>query len=331
MPKTLLTGASGFIGAHILKILIERGYEVVVAVRTESKGQQILNDYKGNQKLSYVVSGDIAAPGAFDKAVQAEPPFDSVIHAASPFHFRSKDYKAEILDPALEGTLGILKAIKQYAPSVQKIVITSSMAAVLNPFEKPEKYTEEAWNPVNEEQAVSGPVLAYLASKTFAERAAWEFIKKELPNVGLATINPPGVLGPVIHHLDSLDKINTSNEAIAAAIQGDWKNGAPETFTKPWVDVRDVALAHVLALEKPEASGRRFLLNGGFLTNADYVAIIRSRFPSLKSKLPEKVDKEEIDDPAVDTLPAETVLGIKFTSLEDSVADTVSSLLKFIQ
>ncbi|KAJ9648679.1 methylglyoxal reductase (NADPH-dependent) gre2 [Coniosporium tulheliwenetii] len=306
-------------------------YDVVLAVRTESKGREVLDAHKNSNKLSYVVVGDIAAPGAFDKAVQANPPFEGVIHAASPFHFRSKNFKSEILDPAVQGTTGILKAIKQHAPSVKKIVITSSMAAVLNPFSPPLKYTEETWNPITEEQALSDPVLAYLGSKTFAERAAWEFVKKELPNVGLATINPPAVLGPVIHHLDSLDSINTSNQAIADVVQGKWKNGAPPTFTSPWVDVRDVALAHVLALEKPEASGTRFLLNGGFLTHADYVAIAKEKFPSLRDRLPEKVERETPKDPAVDTEPSEKVLGFKYKTLEESVTDTISSLLRFVQ
>lgn len=277
-----------------------------------------------------MVTGDISKLGAFDNALQSDPPFDAVIHSASPFHFRSTDHKKEMLEPAINGTVGILKAIKQHAPSVKKVVITSSIAAVMNPFSAPAKYTAEDWNPVTEEQALSNSGLAYLGSKTFAERSAWEFIEKELPSVGLTTINPPAVLGPVLHHLESLADINTSNAAIADLMQGKWKNGAPPTFTKPWVDVRDVASAHVNALEIPEAAGRRFLLNGGYVTNADYVAIAKKN-PLLKDKLPETVDKEEITDSEVDTEPAEKILGIKFRSLEESVTDTITSLQRFVE
>ncbi|KAM0156956.1 hypothetical protein ACHAPG_005040 [Botrytis cinerea] len=330
MTKVLLTGGSGFIGAHILKILLARGYNVVLAVRNESKGQEILNAHPKSNELSYVVVGDISKLGAFDNALQSDPPFDAVIHSASPFHFRSTDHKKELLEPAVNGTVGILKAIKQHAPSVKRVVITSSMAAVMNPFSEPAKYTAEDWNPVTEEQALSSPGLAYLGSKTFAERSAWEFIKKELPGVGLTTINPPAVLGPVLHHLKSLADINTSNEAIANFMQGKWKNGAPPTFTKPWVDVRDVALAHVNALEIPEAAGKRFLLNGGYVTNADYVAIAKT-IPILKDKLPQTVEKEEITDAEVDTTPAKEILGIKFKSLKESVTDTITSLQRFIE
>lgn len=305
-------------------------YQVVLTVRTDAKGRNILDTYNGNKQLSYIVVSNIEAPDAFYKAFETHPDLEGVIHAASPFHFRATNFEAEILEPAVKGTVGILEAIKRCGPSVKKIVITSSMAAVLNPFSKPAKYTEESWNPITKEQALGDPVLAYLGSKTFAERAAWDFVKKELPNVGLATINPPAVLGPVAHHLASLDNINTSNEAIAALIQGQWKEGAPATFTSPWVDVRDTAIAHVEALERPEASARRFLLNGGFLTHADYVAITRENFPSLREQLPNSVPEENVDDPAVDTTPAENVLGIKFTTLEESVKDTVASLLGFL-
>lgn len=275
-------------------------HEVVVAVRTDTKGQEILRSYEGNNKLSYVAVGDIASLSAFDKAVEKNPDLQGVIHTASPFHFRATDYDAELIQPALNGTVGILKAIKQYAPSVQRVVITSSMAAVLNPFSPPAEYTEESWNPITKEQAVSDVVMGYLSSKTFAERAAWDFVQKELPNFSLATINPPAVLGPIIHHLASLDSINTSNEVLAAVVQGKWKDGAPPTFTSPWVDVRDVALAHVLALEKPEAAGRRFLMHGGFQLNADYVEIARKNFPSLQEKLPQHIERENLSDPLVD-------------------------------
>ncbi|KAJ8118447.1 hypothetical protein OPT61_g580 [Boeremia exigua] len=325
--KVLLTGGSGFIGAHILKILIERGYEVVLAVRTDTKGQEILGAYKTNDKLSYVVVGDIAVPNAFEKAIQANQDLQGVIHAASPFHFRAKDNESELFQPALNGTVGILKAIHQHAPSVKKVVVTSSIAAVMNPFSKPAEYMEESWNPITKEQALSNPQLGYLGSKTFAERAAWDFVQKEGPSFGLTTINPPAVLGPVIHHLASLDAINTSNEAIAAIVQGKWKDGAPPTFTSPWVDVRDVALGHVLALETATASGRRFLMHGGFLSHADYVAIARKNFPSLREKLPQHVEDETLSDPLVDTTPARQILHLEFTTLEASVTDTIQSLL----
>lgn len=270
----------------------------------------------------------MTADGAFDNAVQTQPPFDSVIHAASPFHFKSKDYQKEILDPAIKGTVGILRSIKAHAPSVKRVVITSSMAAVLNWDNPPDLYEESTWNPITYDQALTGPIFAYLGSKTFAERAARDFVNDERPNFDLVTIHPPGVYGPPIYELPSLDSINTSNKSFASILQGEWQSLVPNNPPTQWVDVRDVALAHVRALEVPEASSRRFITVAGYASNQQIVSIIVEKHPEIRSKLPESFGKtQEGKIPRVDTEPAEKVLGIKFTPLEDSVLDTIGALL----
>jgi len=119
-----MAGGTGFIAAHVLDVLLERGHSVVTTVRTSQKGQTILDNHKNmpKNKLNYVVVEDIAQPGAFDKAVQSDPPFEVVIHTASPFHFNVTDTKKDLLDPAVIGTTGILKSVKQHAPTVKRIV-----------------------------------------------------------------------------------------------------------------------------------------------------------------------------------------------------------------
>ena len=118
-------------------------------------------------------------------------------------------------DPAIIGTTSILKAIKASAPSVKRVAITSSFAAIVNPDSHPEVYDESVWNPLTLEQSAKGdPATAYRGSKTLAEKAAWEFVEKEKPNFALSTLNPPLVLGPVVHYLNSLDAINTSNARV---------------------------------------------------------------------------------------------------------------------
>ncbi|TGO73549.1 hypothetical protein BELL_0352g00100 [Botrytis elliptica] len=211
-----------------------------------------------------------------------------------------------MLEPTINGTVGILKAIKQSTPSVKRIVITSSIAAVMNPFSAPAKYTTEDWNPVTKKQAL-------------------KFIRKKLPSIGLATINPPAILGPVLHYLKFLAEINTSNTTIADLMQGKWKNKALSTFTKPWVNVRDVILAYMNTLEISEAARRRFLLNKGFVTNTDYIAIAKNN-SIIKDKLPKTINKEKITDFEVDIELVEKILGIKFRSLEENVFDIITSL-----
>jgi len=160
-------------------------------VRSQAKADKIkeAKSQYGKDKLDFAIVEDIAQPDAFEKAVISDPPFEAVIHTASPFHFNVTDPKKDLLDPAIIGTTGILKAIKKSAPTVKRVVITSSFAAILNVKATPGyEYSEKDWNPVTEEEAVENPTNAYRASKTFAERAAWEFVEREKPNFTLATV-----------------------------------------------------------------------------------------------------------------------------------------------
>ncbi|KAJ9609731.1 Glycine-rich RNA-binding protein 2, mitochondrial [Cladophialophora chaetospira] len=330
--RVLLTGGSGFIAAHCVDYLLQRGHSVVFTVRSDEKGQKILKNHpdQPKDKLSYVIVGDIAKEDAFDEAVKSDPPFEGVLHTASPFHFNVTDPKKDLLDPAIIGTTGILKAVKKSAPTVKRIVITSSFASILNATTHEKTYSERNWNPITEEEAVQNPANAYRASKTFAERAAWDFVEKEKPNFDIATICPPLVLGPVVHYLNSLDTINTSNERVRNMIQGRLKeSGLPATGVFIWVDVRDVALAHVKALEVPEAGGKRFFITAGHYSNADIADIIKKDFPDLADKLPSELKSDKPADVyGIDNSRSKEVLGLKYRELKDTVDDTVKSLLE---
>lgn len=166
----------------------------MTTVRSQAKADKIqeAKSKYGRDKLDFAIVEDIAQPDAFEKAVISDPPFEAVIHTASPFHFNVTDTKKDLLDPAVVGTTGILKAIKKSAPTVKRVVITSSFAAILDPNRKPGyEYSEKDWNPITEEEALENPTNGYRASKTFAERAAWEFVEKEKPNFTLATVGVP--------------------------------------------------------------------------------------------------------------------------------------------
>ena len=118
------SGGSGFIAAHVLDVLLERGHSVVTTVRSTEKGQKILDNHPkvSKDKLDFVIVEDIAKRGAFDKAVQSSPQFETIIHTASPFHFNATDVKKELLDPAVIGTTGILESTKKHAPTVKRVV-----------------------------------------------------------------------------------------------------------------------------------------------------------------------------------------------------------------
>lgn len=233
------------------------------------------------------------------------------------------------------------------------MVITSSSAAVLNPPNHPNVYDESSWCGVTWEQAMD-PQNTYKASKVrltstthlplsdlltgsqkFAEQAAWSFLTTHSPRFTLATINNTYTFGPIPRSLASLTTLNTSNHRIRDLVQGRMRDGIHPTapvFT--FVDVRDVALAHVRAMTVPEAGGKRFYVVGGFFSNPRLAGIVRRRFPELEEKLPTREEAEGKDDfPedhwAFDNSRSREVLGLKYKGLEESVADTVESILRF--
>lgn len=325
---------------------------MVITVRSTDKGQKILDNHPkvNKDRLDFVIVEDIAKTGAFDKAVQSNPPFEAVIHTASPFHFNVTDVKKDLLDPAIIGTTGILESIKKHAPTVKRVVrlqphpllksrltqlqvITSSFASILDSStgNRPGyTYSEKDWNPITEEEAIQNPANGYRASKTFAERAAWEFLEKERPNFTISTMCPPMVFGPIVRYLQNLDNLNTSNQRFAALMTGKAKEELPPTGIFIWIDVRDLALAHVKAAELPEAANKRFYVTAGHFSNEEVADIMRDNFPELKNELPAKGTKGgEYPEEGIfkyDNSRVKEILGIEFRSLRECVVDTVKSL-----
>ncbi|XEV01561.1 hypothetical protein FSHL1_006848 [Fusarium sambucinum] len=327
VKKVLLTGGSGFVGSHCLELLLREGYEVVATVRSEKKGLDILGAFPtAKSQLSYAIVEDIARENAFDDAVRTAE-FDAVLHVASPYHYKPVDIQKDLIDPAVNGTLNILQAVSQYAPTVKRVIITSSFSAVVN-IQHPEKmYREHHFNPITLEEAYDDGVQAYRASKTFAERAAWDFMLKK-PGFSLTTMNPPLILGPPAPWLASMDSINTSNERLRDLCQGKWKNELPPTASWYWVDVRDVALAHVRALENSGAGGRRFFLMQGRMSNAQIAQLAADEYPQLQDKIPKTlVDDTPADLWEADTEPSRDVLWIEYRDLKTCIVDSLRLLM----
>jgi nucleoside-diphosphate-sugar epimerase len=193
-------------------------------------------------------------------------------------------------------------------------------------------FSESDWNPNTYDDGLKGnKVASYRVSKTVAEQSAWKFVAEEQPNFDLVTICPPLVFGPTVHHLGSLSAINTSNERFVDLVQGKWKNEIlPSVGVNLWVDVRDVAYAHVAAFEKPDAGGQRFFCTAGNFCNRDIAAAARKNFPELKDKFPLEGVKGGDYPPVVpgyDNSRATEVLGIDWIDLEKSTIDNIKSLL----
>jgi len=337
MTKVLLTGGSGFIAAHCLEQLLAKNHTVVTTVRTDAKRQAILDAYPdavSASRLDVHIVPDIAQLDAFNQVLQV-PGLEAVLHTASPFHFNWSDPKTELIDPAVNGTTGILQAIQAHGKDVRRVVVTSSFAAILDEtkFADPgHTFSEASWNPSTVDNIHDSKPTAYRVSKTLAERAAWDFVGREKPAFDLVTVCPPLVFGPVVHHLATLENINTSNERIVTLLKGGWKDKIPDTGAVPlWVDVRDVARAHVVAMEKKELGGERLFTTPGCMSHREIVDIVRRKCPEFKERLPaESVQGGERPKDSemfsYDVSKTNTLLGIEWIGLEKSIGDLVESL-----
>lgn len=337
--KVLLTGGSGFIAAHILDILVKRGYQIVTTVRTAEKEQFIREKYPGKEnQIQVFLVPDIQDENGFDETLMKNPDITAVIHTASPFFQAKDDPEKELLLPAIKGTTNILNAIKRLGPKVQHVVITSSFAALLDP-EKIRNhdavFSEATWNPTTYEEAVANKAQAYRASKKLAEKAFWAFIEKEKLFTG-TTINPPSVFGPLIHKVNSPNAINTSSKIIYGVLHGDMDKPYPDTATyNLWADVRDVALAHVLAIEKEEAVGKRWFIADSFMHPQTILDSINRSFPELKGKIPvgtpyspEKIEQDLQTYHRFDNSKTSEESGIKYIDFDTCIKDAVNSFLE---
>ena len=325
--KVLLSGASGFIAGHILKLLIDSGYTVVGTVRSEGKGEFLKKLYPKN--FEYAIVEDISEPNAFDAVFQANPDFTYVLHTASPFTFNATSAEKDFLRPAVQGTLSILNSTKIYGLNVKKVVVTSSFAAIisLEPDEDSSVvYTEDSWSPITYEQANddNNLLLAYIGSKTFAEKSAWEFMEKEKPNFSISTIQIPYVWGNPINDI-GIKTLNTSNAVIANIMK------LPKDTTEfppqypYWADVSDVARTHFIAMTSEELNNKRVFFYSG-------IAGIQTILDTLHKVRPEASANFPIGKPGsfdvkscavVDNSRTMKVLKFKPTSLETTLAEIV--------
>ena len=343
VQRVLLTGANGYIGSHILSVLLARGLSVRSVVRSQAKVDQMRADFSNctNAQLDFALVPDITAPGAYEKAVVSNPPFDTVIHAASPFLYRVVKDNSEFLVPALNGTREILKAVKAHAPSVTRVIITGSCAAVVDltgeankpATAEPKMYTEDDWNPDSWEAALAGsPSVAYRASKKFAEKAAWEFLETEKPSFDIVVLNPPMVYGPLRHSVPSVKDLNESTARIYNLfVNAKADDELPPDGMPSYVDVRDLAEAHWLAATTPEASNSRMIICGGRVSSQNISDVLREKVPELQEKTPRGVPGENLlakNAYFCSSEMAQRVLGLRFRSQEETFVDLAKQLVK---
>ena len=262
--RVVVTGASGFVARHCVQQLLQSGYQVRGTLRSLSKEANLraaLNlDDEANARLSFATT-DLLRDEGWSQAMAGAT---FVLHVASPFPPGPPKSVDDLVKPAKEGTLRVLRAASE--AGVKRVVVTSSVAAIFAGHHQRQgrTFTEDDWSDL------SANIGAYETSKTLAEQAAWDFVT-QLPQdatMELVTINPVFVLGPSLGAVDS-----TSSEVVAKLLRRDVP-GVPRLHT-PVVDVRDVARGHLLAMTTPSAAGKRYILSGEEPWFGDIAAMLK--------------------------------------------------------
>jgi dihydroflavonol-4-reductase len=275
--RVLVTGASGFVAQHVILRLLERGYEVRGTLRSMKRADEvraILAKHDARAASIEFVEADLGADVGWTEAVKG---CAYVQHVASPFPAVHPRDESELIRPAVDGALRVLKAAK--AAGVKRVVMTSSVAAIAYGLgaARPNVVDETSWS--NPEGPDNTP---YTKSKTLAERAAWDYVGHEGKGLELAAINPTGIFGPALSR-----DVSTSLEIPIRLLNG--KTPGLPRLGFSMVDVRDVAQCQVEAMTNPAAAGERFIASEEFLWFTECAEILRKEFPSYDRKIPRRV------------------------------------------
>ncbi len=339
MPSTttvLVTGGSGFIGSHTILQLLAAGHRVRTTVRNLQREDDVRAMLRRGgvapvERLSFI-GADLEKDMGWAEAVDG---CEYVLHVASPFPETVPKHEDELIVPAREGTLRVLRAARD--AGVKRVVLTSSFAAIGYGHEpQSAPFTEKDWTDVNGEG-----VAPYAKSKTLAERAAWDFIAREGGTLELSVINPVGVFGPVLG-----PDYSTSILIVQRLMDGAMP-GLPRLYFGA-VDVRDVADLHIRAMTHPAAKGERFLaVAGDFMSVLDIAKVLKRRMGVAAKRVPTRelpnwiVRLASLRDPAVkQILPelgkkknatsekAQRLLGWTPRSNEEAILATAESLVR---
>ncbi len=337
MSTVLVTGGSGFIGAHAIAQLLAQGHVVHASVRDLRREPAVramlsVAGIGTNDRLRFFAA-DLTDDAGWTNAVSS---CDFVLHVASPFPAGVPKHEDELIVPAREGALRVLRAARD--GGVRRVVLTSSFAAVgYGHAEQLTAFDEATWTNLG-----GSDISAYVKSKTLAERAAWDFIEREGGGMELAVVNPVGVFGPVMC-ADYATSILLVQKLMDGALPGS------PNLRFGVVDVRDVVDLHLRAMIEPSADGERFLaVAGDFMLVRDMAQALRQRMGDAARRVPTRqlpnwlVRLAAVADPTVRQIvpdlgkyknatsdKARRLLGWSPRSSADALVATAESLLRF--
>ena len=273
MTETVLvTGGTGFVGAHIILQLLQKGYNVKTTLRSINSKSKVIDTLKSNGITTFdnlaFVEADLSKDDNWDEAMKG---CDYVLSVASPVFMTIPKDENEAIRPAVEGIIRVLKAARN--ANVKRVVMTSNFGAVGFSNKNSNNATTEAdWTDPKEKG-----LSVYEKSKLLAEHAAWDFIKKEGGNLEFATINPVAIFGPALS-----SHISGSFVLFELLLSGKPFPNLPLNI----VDVRDVADLHIRAMTNPNANGQRFIASAdGQISMLEIAALLKNKKPDVGEKI----------------------------------------------
>ena len=260
MEKVLVTGATGYIGLHCVQQLLNQGYAVNGSVRSPERKEEVfeaLQKHNTPTENLNLFTSNLTEDDGWDEGMEG---CDYLLHVASPIALENHN-EDFFVKPAVAGVKRAFKYAKKH--NVKKVVLTSSVAAIFDTLEEKTDYDETDWS-----DPENPSISHYAKSKTLAEKAAWDFVDNEDNPFELAAINPALVIGPSLS-----GDLGESNKAIAMVTTGKMPVAVPLQFG--YVDVRDVAAAHLLAMQNSNSNGERFALAEKDLWYKDVAKVLR--------------------------------------------------------
>ncbi|KAK3349304.1 hypothetical protein B0T25DRAFT_547663 [Lasiosphaeria hispida] len=335
MPLTLLTGANSFVGAHVINSLIAAGHNVIGTVRRGNLIEEIFAIHpEWKEKLEIIVVKDYAEESSWDEVFKKYP-FDHIVHVAAPLLDAptNTDYERDFLKPTVDGNRAILQSAARNAPSLKSIAVTGSVNALTTGM--PDELlkgpiTNETWLPISQDEAraANNNYISYCSAKKEGELAIWDFVKTAKPTFSVTVLLPALIFGPPLQPVrGGVKGLNYSVNVIYSFFNGS-QTTIPATSFPSFVDVRDLADAHVKALTHAPAANRRLLINGKPMTYTQLVHAL-AKVPELAGRLP--ADSGEDANVTFAKFEADAdneLLGIKFHTVEETMADTARKLLE---
>lgn len=308
----LVTGGNGYVGGRLVATLLDRGYRVRATVRDARRADDVGHLVRaagvdpGDRLETVVTSLDDDA--GWSEALDG---VEVVHHVASPFLSVPEDRAEEVIAPAVDGTLRVLRHARDAGAA--HVVMTSSFAAVGYGPPTGRPYDETGWTDPDH------PNDPYIRSKALAERAAWDLVAEQDGGPGLTVLNPTGIFGPVLG-----GRLSTSVGAVQGLLTGTVPALPRMRFGV--VDVRDVAEAHVRAMTTPAAVGERILLTSGDVVTWGRVIDLLRRELGAEIGTVEQ-DGAEVPHLEISNDKARRLLGMSFRPATTTLLDTARSLL----